>query len=417
MAHFYDFLRYGKSVDKKEKTDDAKICADLDKMSLIIFTSGTTGTSKGVMLSQRNVLFCVHAAAKLTEVTGDDVLLSALPFHHTYEMTAGILTGMLLGCTICINEKLTSLLSDFKIYKPTAMAMVPLMVNTINKKIEAKIKKEKKQKLVDAAAKVSNVLSGVGINVKDKLFKQILEAFGGRLKKIVCGGAALNPTLVKRFRNYGISIKQGYGITECAPVISLVPYDVFNPDSCGMLLEGMQIMIDKISPDDKTGEILVKGDNVMLGYYKNEQATNAVLWGGWFATGDCGYVDSDNFIYITGRKKNVIVLANGKNVFPEEIEEYLEKIEFVSECCVVARTASDDKENIKLSAIIYPDYEGLKGIGVTNEEEVKGFFKDKVTILNKSLASFKQINIIEVRQKPFVKTTTQKIQRHKIDEE
>lgn len=390
--------------------------SDIDKLAMIIFTSGTTGTSKGVMLTQRNMIFVCNGSIKYVDISESDVLLSVLPLHHTYEMTAGLLSPLLCGCTICINDNLTSILSDFRHYRPTLLALVPLVVAHMCKRIESKIANQGKEKTVAMAKIIGDGLYHVGLDVRRKLFAEILEAFGGRLKNIVCGGAALDPALIKKFESFGITVKQGYGITECAPVIGILPYDTYNPESCGRLLDGMQIYIDKENASDETGEICVKGPNVMLGYYKNQEATDNVLTPrGWFCTGDCGWVDSNGYIYITGRKKNVIVLENGKNVFPEEIEEYLGKLPFISDCMVTARTSPDGR--LVLTAIIFPEYDrAAKEKNLKSEEDFKKFYKGEISKMNKKLTPFKQIRNIEIRKAPFPKTSTQKIKRHFVKE-
>lgn len=391
--------------------------ADIDKMCALIFTSGTTGTSKGVMLSQRNIIFCVIQSSKLVDISSDDVLVSVLPLYHTYEMTGGILLALQNGCTICLNDSITNALRDFKHYRPTMLALVPLFVSTIYKRILDTAEKKGAAKSLAAAVRASKYMRLVGIDVRRRIFGEILSALGGQLRIIVCGGAALNPDLVARFDEFGISLKQGYGITECAPIISVVPYNVDRPASCGRPIDGLQVIIDRENASDETGEIVVKGDNVMLGYYKNKQATDEVLTPrGWFYTGDCGYIDKDGFLYITGRRKNVIVLNNGKNVFPEEIEEYLERVPLISDCIVIGRN-TDDSDTVQLTAVIYPDYEKAAEKNLTKDDEILNFFKENIIKLNKTLVIYKQIRNIEIRKIPFPKTSTQKIKRHKVDTE
>ena len=248
----------------------------------------------------------------------------------------------------------------------------------------------------------------VKIDVRAKLFAQIREAFGGRLTKIVCGGAALNPALVDRFRDIGITVSQGYGITECAPLISVVPFDAYNPRSCGKVIPHMQVFIDKARTEDDFGEIVVKGDNVMLGYYNNPEATADVLSKGWFYTGDYGYIDENNYLYITGRKKNVIVLPGGKNVFPEEIEEYLESVELIEECVVLGREKDGD---VIITAIVYPNRTLAAERGISGEDAIREQIKDDIKSVNRRLIGYKQIRAVEFRDEPFEKTSTRKIKR------
>ena len=306
-------------------TDIAIPNQNSERMSVMLFTSGTTGTSKIVMLSQKNICTVINSArTPLERIDENDTLLSVLPVHHTYELTAGIFCAIDHGCRICINDSLTHVSKNLKKYKPTTMAVVPLFVETFYNTIMKSVRKEGKEKTFNKGIKISNAAKKLNIDLSKKLFGQVTAAFGGKLDKIVCGGAALRPELVDIFRAIGIEIVQGYGITECAPLVSVVPFGVYNPKSCGKVTESMQVFIDKENPSDSFGEIVVKGDNVMLGYYNNEAATKEVLKdNGWFYTGDYGYVDKKGYLYITGRKKNIIVLQDGKNVFPEEIENYI----------------------------------------------------------------------------------------------
>jgi long-chain acyl-CoA synthetase len=255
---------------------------------------------------------------------------------------------------------------------------------------------------------MSRAAGKIGLDVRNVLFSKVKAAFGGRLKYIVCGGAALRPELVEIFETLGVRISQGYGITECAPLISVVPLNIYNPKSCGKLSGGMQIFIDKEKPDDDFGEIVVKGKNVMLGYYKNEEATKEVLSKGWFYTGDYGYIDEDNYLYITGRKKNVIVLQDGKNVFPEELEEYLSAVPLVNECVVVGREKDKD---ICITALVYPDAEYAESIGLTKKEDIHLEIRNQINLINKNLVGYKRIAAVEFRQEPFEKTPTKKIKR------
>lgn len=411
---FDELVKWGRWDVVKNGTAPVVKEQDVEKMSIILFTSGTTGTSKGVMLSQKNVLSTLKSSIELVDITSSDVLVSVLPFHHTYEMTAGIMGAYSVGATVCINDSIRNVTKDFKYYRPTIVALVPLFVTTIYKKIMDTARKKGLEKMLLGMIKVDKVLRRVKIDLRAQMFATVTENFGGRLTRIVCGGAPMPPDLIEKFASFGISVTEGYGITECSPVIALAPFVHARRGSCGLLLPHMQAYIDREHPADEAGEIVVKGDNVMLGYYKNEEATREVLdEHGWFRTGDCGYIDADRYVYITGRKKNVIVLNNGKNVFPEEIEEYLEAIEGIAECTVVGRKSADD-DTVNVTALIFPDYTRCEELGVSGEKEIKNYFRDEVAKLNKKVASFKQIRDVEIRKTPFPKTTTQKIQRHKI---
>jgi len=380
---------------------------DLEKMCSLIFTSGTTGTSKGVMLCQRNLAFSTNASVRSMEFDERNTLCSVLPLNHTYEVTCGHFAASNIGATIAINDSLKNALRNFKHYKPNLLMVVPLFVETIHKRIWAEIDKKGMRGKVKAAMAMSNALLKVGIDVRDKLFRQIVEPFGGELRSFVCGGAPLNPQLIKDFNSFGIFVLEGYGITECSPLVAVNHPGKERAHSVGTPVYGCQVKID-LTEGETTGEILVKGDNVMLGYYNNEEATKEVFTDdGWFRTGDIGYMDNDGYVYITGRKKNVIILSNGKNVFPEEIEEYLGTIEDIAECVVLGR--KNDQNDIVITVIIYPDYSRFAG---KSNDEILASLKEQVNAVNKKLPTFKQVREVELRDTEFEKTTTRKIKRY-----
>ena len=391
---------------------------DVEKTAAILYTSGTTGSSKGVMLSQKNITTAINAAFRMIDVTRDDVLLSVLPIHHTYEMTCGILTPFLVGATVCVNDSLKTVLRALQEYKPTFLVLVPLFVSTFHKKIMESVRKKGLETKIRLGMAASNTARRVGVDMRRTLFAEIHETFGGRLQKIVCGGAPMNPEMGAFFDAIGISLTQGYGITECAPLISVSPFHCINAKSVGLPVPGLEVRIgENGSPAGVVDEIIVRGDNVMLGYQDDPAATAAVLdEEGWFRTGDLGYIDRDGYIYITGRAKNVIVLHNGKNVFPEEIEEYLEPVDLIDECVVVGRTAVDG-ETINVTAIVYPDFARAEELGLDGIDAISEEIRRRVNKINAGLPMFKQIRSVEIRKTPFVKTTSKKIIRHRVDEE
>ena len=390
---------------------------DRSKMSLLIFTSGTTGTSKGVMLSEDNILTALNAASNMINLKSSTVLLSVLPMHHTYEMTAGQLTAIRLGITICINNSLKYVMRNMKMFQPNTMVVVPLYVNTIKKKISDEISNRKKQKIVDVGVKATKVLRKVGVDARGIVFSEVLSALGGKLRTMICGGAATDPEAIKWFEDLGINIYQGYGITECSPLVAVNPLVNVNYNSVGLPIPGSRVKIisDETGkevdlPYGEIGEICVKGGHVMLGYYNNEEATKAAFTQeGYFRTGDFGYMDKDNYLYITGRKKNIIILDNGKNVYPEEIEEYLERIDSIKECVVIGRENASGE--VVITALIYPDYDQFKD---SSEEEIIDKMRSEVANINKMLPTFKQIRNIEIKKNEFEKTTTRKIIRYKL---
>ncbi len=383
---------------------------DMTKMSCMLFTSGTTGTSKCVMLSESNIVSCVNSIFGAVDFNHEDVVMSVLPLHHTYEL-ACMLAELTLGLEICINDSLKKVLKNMSIFKPTGLVLVPLFVSTIHKRIWDEAKKKGKDDILRKGIAVANVTKKFGLDISANLFKEVLSSFGGRLKKIVCGGAPMDPSMVKCFSAFGITIVEGYGITECSPLISVSPYYRQKPGSVGPTVRSCVARIDDPQPDADgrmIGEILVKGQNVMLGYYKNYEATAEVFTDdGWFRTGDLGYMDKDGYIFITGRKKNVIVLNNGKNVFPEEIEEYLAKIEIINECVVIGRTNEDTGE-VVLTAVVYPNFDMFSGKELT---EIADEVRARIQELNKTLPSFKQIRNVDIKKTEFEKTSSRKIKR------
>ncbi len=404
---FFDILSKGaqfKSYRYPSQRDVNEVCEYL-------FTSGTTGTSKCVMLSEKNIFSCVNAACAAVDFSKDDVVVSVLPIHHTYEL-AIMLAECIYGITIGINDSLRNVISNFKKYKPTGLTLVPLFVNTVYKRIWAEAKRTGQDKKLKLGTAVSDKMLRVGIDMRRQLFSTVLDSFGGRLKKIICGGAALNPQMIYDFESIGISIYEGYGITECSPLVCVTPYNKRKAGSVGPAVNCCRIRIDGESVDENgyiTGEIQVKGENVMLGYFNNEAANAEVFTeDGWFRTGDVGHIDEDGYLFITGRCKSVIVLENGKNVFPEEIEEYLENVPGVCECVVVGRKDTDG-ETVVLTALVYPDSSYYQN---KNVADMKKELAGHINTLNKKLPSFKHIRKVELVDHEFEKTTSKKIKRH-----
>ncbi len=390
---------------------------DTSVLASLVFTSGTTGISKGVMLSQSNLLFNVYQCVNEVDFTADDVNISALPLHHTYECTAGNIAAMTCGVTICFNNSLKYFMKNVALFKPTGLVLVPLFVNTVYRRITDEINKKGKAGAIKKGMAITGAARKIGIDLRRSIFKEIINNLGGNLTKIVCGGAAVNPDIVKWFDSIGVRIEQGYGITECSPLVAVNPSSTHKVGSVGKAAIGsdVKILVDNNygaiyeAGVDEIGEICVKGPNVMLGYYNNPEATKEVFTeDGYFRTGDYGYLDKDGYIFISGRKKNIIVLTNGKNVYPEEIEEYLENIDTIKECVVVGREKDDD---VVLTAVLFPDYDKFKD---KTEEEISNELKTQIMNVNRRLPSFKQIRGIEIRRVEFEKTPTKKIIRNKI---
>ncbi len=400
-----DLMKLG--GDLLDGGDDRYTSIEPDNESLkeLLFTSGTTGKSKGVMLNAGALVFNITRAQMLMTIT--DVCLSVLPYHHSYESTTGILTMLHNGMTICINESLRSVLPNFKLYQPTEVQLVPLFVEKIYRGIWDKAEETGKAKTLKKLIKVSNKMLKMGIDMRKTLFKSVTSTFGGRLKAVICGGAPLKPDIVEFFDAIGITLINGYGITECGPLISINRPLFRNPESVGQLMPGMELMID--SPNEQgEGEICVKGPNVMMGYYKSSEATAGAIVDGWFHTGDIGRVDENNFIFLTGRCKNLIILKNGKNVYPEEIEEKLSRITpLIAEVLVKAMKDSEDNERL-LGAEIFPDFERAKKMGI---EDIEAEIRKAVAAYNDSEPSYKIIKRLVFRTEEFEKTTSKKIKR------
>ena len=376
-------------------------------MKMIVYTSGTTGTPKGVMLSLHNLINSVCHGLEVSTVY--DVCLSVLPYHHTYEMVPGILVSLKKGATICINENLRTVAANLKLYQPTYIMLVPLFVESFYKKIWANIEEKGKEKTVKNAIALSNKLLKVGIDLRSKLFKDILDVFGGRLKKIVCGGAPLREEVGRFFDAIGITLVQGYGITECSPLVAANCDYYYNFASVGNQLPCLEL--DIFEPNEEgDGEICVKGDVVMMGYYKQPEKTAEVLTAdGWFHTGDYGRIGEDGRLYITGRKKNMIVLKNGKNIFPEEIEDVLSGDKAIAEVIVSGVRDESGVNEIGLAAEVYPEKELVES---KSDDELNALIKDVIEAYNDKVPVYKKISKVTVRKEPFDKTTSGKIKRN-----
>ncbi len=403
------------SVDRGNRSFlDAEI--DAEAMSILLFTSGTTGIAKGVMLSQRNICEDLMAAPTILNVNSWDIFFSVLPIHHTYECTCGFLMPIYKGASIAYCEGLKYIVKNLQEVKPTMLLAVPLIFESLYKNIMKNIRKQGKEKLVKKVMAFNKVTKKIGLDINKKLLKDIYSIFGGRMRVLISGGAAIDPEILKFFNDLGMIAVQGYGLTECAPMAALNPdrhKDMRNA-AVGHLLPCMEVMIaDK--DEEGVGEICLKGPNVMLGYYNMPEATAEVLVDGWFHTGDQGYVDEENFIYITGRKKNVIIAANGKNIFPEELEYYLAKIPYVGESMVWSTSQKGSSNDTFIAATIKVDMEEV--VAALGEEkakdpiEVEKLLWSEVDKINDEHPMYKRISKIIIREDDFEKTTGKKIKR------
>jgi long-subunit acyl-CoA synthetase (AMP-forming) len=382
---------------------------DRDVMGILLFTSGTTGLSKGVMLSHGNIAENLMAAPTLVEVRSDDIFFSVLPIHHTYECTDGFLMPLYRGASIAICEGLKYILKNLEEIKPTMFLCVPLIMEGIYKKIWKTAEKSGSAGKLRTVLKVNRITKKVGINLVPK---KITNVFGGRMRTMICGGAAIDPAILDGINDFGIKCLQGYGLTECSPICALNPDKAMVSASAGYIPPGFEIMIDQKDKETGIGEICAKGSHIMMGYFNNAEATNEVLKDGWFHTGDLGYLDDKNYVYITGRKKNVIITKNGKNVFPEELEYYLGKISYVSESMVWGKDSETGDDTI-ICANIKIDEEEVKealGEGFT-DEQAKELLWSEIDKINEEAPSYKRIKKMEIRRTDFEKTTGKKIKR------
>ena len=389
---------------------------DPEEFKVLIFTSGTTSNAKGVMLCNRNLAQNVNAATAYVKLTPDDRLMSILPLHHTYESSIGFLLPYAVGCSISVCQGLKHIVSDLKETKPTALLTVPLLVENLYKKINANIKKSKKDGLVNSMIHVTNALKTVGVDIKRKVFNEIYENLGGRIRIIVSAAAPIDAKIGKWIEDIGILFLQGYGLTETAPIAALTPDFNTKVGSAGKAVICAELKIDNPNENGE-GEVLIRSKTLMLGYYENEEATKEAIFEEngerWFHSGDVGYMDNDGFLYITGRSKNVIVTQNGKNIYPEEIELLLAKHNEIKECMVYGKEVEGEKE-LTITARVIPNYEYIeeKYGKDLDEDAIYKIIWDKIKEVNKGLTSYKAIKKLEIKHDEFIKTTTMKIKRY-----
>lgn len=392
---------------------DAKINPDV--MSILLFTSGTTGHAKGVMLSHKNIAYDIVAVCQSLHISSNDSVLSILPLHHTYECTAGFLVMIYNGCSIAFNEGLKHIVKNLKETRPTILMLVPLILENMHKKIWEKASKDGLKTKLKFGMLLSRLLyKTLKIDIRRKLFNDIHQNVGGNLRLIIAGAAAIDPKVSKAFRTFGIMAVQGYGLTECSPIVSVNREIEFRDDSIGQPLPGIQMKIMN-ADSDGIGEIYVKGDNVMLGYYKNEEATKAILSeDGWLNTGDLGKVLKNDFYIITGRKKNVIVTKNGKNVFPEEVESYLNKSPYILESMVYGKDSENGLETLVCAQVV-PDFDAVKEklkIENPSQDDIYKLLQLEVKYANRNMPLYKHVREFTIRETEFQKTTTRKIKRY-----
>ena len=401
----YDaFKENGRRVLEQGSKIYTELKDDENNLKLLIYTSGTTGAPKGVMLTEHNLISVVYYGLQTAHIHTRS--LSVLPYHHTYEAVAGILVALHKHVCICINDSLKNVLKNLQLFKPDYIYLVPAFTEVFHKNIWANAQKTGKDKILKKMIPVSNALRKIGIDLRGVLFKSIHQAFGGNLKEIVCGGAPIRPEIGKFFNDIGIKLYNGYGISECSPLVS-VNNDYHNDSTTvGYILPCCEIKFENVTPDGD-GEVCVKGDIVMKGYYKDQEKTDRVLKDGWFNTEDYGRINKKGQLIINGRKKNMIVLDNGKNVYPEEIENYILGVPYVQEV-VVKGKKNEIGQEVALIAEVFLNQEKIDELKIENVEEK---LKSDISEACKELAIYKRISGVEIRKEEFSKTTTNKIKR------
>lgn len=402
----------GKKLTDAGNTEYMDVEIDPEEFKFLIFTSGTTSQAKGVMLCHRNLAENVNAVSKYVKIYERDIFFSVLPLHHTYESSIGALLPFANGSSVAICGGLRYIVPDMQEAKPTAMLAVPLLVESLYKKINQSIEKSGKAGLVNSMLHLTNALKSVGIDIKRKVFKEIYDNLGGNMRIIVSAAAPIDKKIGKWVQDIGIEFLQGYGLTETAPIAALTPECDPRVGSVGLPVNCAQIKIHNPNENGE-GEIWIKSQTLMLGYYEDEEATKEVVHDGWFNSGDIGYQDKDGYVYVTGRSKNVIVTQNGKNIYPEEIELLLSKIPEIQECMVYGKEVEGEKELIISVKVIsnMEEIENLHGKDLS-EEEIHKIIWNKIKEVNKGLTSYKAIKNLEIKHDEFAKTTTMKIKRY-----
>lgn len=406
-----------KMVDDGDRTYiDAEI--DRDAFSILLFTSGTSDSAKGVMLSHKNLCSNIYSCSCVVPTFGDYTCLSILPIHHTYEFTLDYLFMTAAGATVGICQGLKYIVKDLKEIKPDFILAVPAVIEKFNQTIEKGIRETGKESAIKTIKTIANGFSKVGVDFRRKVFGKIHENFGGNLKYLFCGAAPLDPELITKMESYGFKFLQGYGLTETSPLVTGTSLKCDAPGTVGKAVEGVEVRIDLSQNEDENsniGEIIVKGDNVMLGYYEDEEATKKVMKKGWFYTGDLGYFDLRGNLVVTGRTKNVIVTSNGKNIFPEELENLLNKMSLIAESMVYGKRVSKTSNDVIVAARVTLDKAVLEeqfGEKIPSDEKLYNMIFEDIKKINRMMVSYKAIKELEIKKDDFEKTTTMKIKRY-----
>lgn len=387
-----------------------EIMIDHDAMSIMLFTSGTTSLAKIVMLSQNNICSNIYSIGCIAKVTKEDTFLSFLPLHHTFECTTTFLYGLSCGITVAFCDGLRYIVQNLKEYQVTGLVCVPLMLEAMYKKIQKGIAKKHMTTLFNLLSLFCNFLLQFRIDIRRKVFHSVINELGGHLRVIVYGAAPMDRSTIVGLSNIGINLLNGYGLTETSPVLSAENDHYKKPGSVAFALPNVEIKIDNQN-EHGVGEIIARGPSIMLGYYQNEEANQEALKDGWFHTGDLGYYDKDGYLFVTGRKKNVIVLKNGKNIYPEEIELLIARLPFVSENLVYGKPTEDNDLDIAVKIVYNKEYMS-ECYAQHLESDYQNIIWNEIKQINQTLPTYKRIKHLTITQEPMIKTTTQKVKRN-----
>ena len=407
-TNFRYLIDEGKMLISSGNRDFIDTKINSDEMRILLFTSGTTGNSKGVMLSHKNICSNIISVAKIVKVDNSTSVLSILPLHHTYECTLGFLLVLYGGGNIAYMEGLRYITKNIQEFKPTFILCVPLLLENVYKKIIKTLKTSLPNKYTQDE---NNIIQNLPFYLKPIIKRKIKKSLGGKIKTFIVGAAAIKPEIVENFVALGIKVLQGYGLTECSPLVAGNNDTYYKAKSCGMPIPDVEYKIDNPN-EEGIGEIIARGPNVMLGYYENKEATDKVLIDGWFHTGDLGYIDDEEFLYISGRSKNMILTKNGENIYPEEIENILNDNDLIEESLIIG--TSNGKDDVQVKAKIFPNIEAIKeylGNKVPTKEEINKTVNEIIKKVNEKLPNFKHIKSFKIMDEDFERTTTNKVKR------
>lgn len=409
ILSYSELIKKGKQLLASGDKHYKEVVIDNNAMSIMLFTSGTTSLAKIVMLSQNNICSNIYSIGCIAKVTKEDTFLSFLPLHHTFECTTTFLYGLSCGITVAFCDGLRYMVQNLKEYQVTGLVCVPLMLEAMYKKIKKGIAQKHMTTLFNMMSFVCNFLLKLGIDIRRKVFHSVIKELGGHLRVIVYGAAPMDQSTIVGLSNIGINLLNGYGLTETSPVLSAENDHYKKPGSVAFALPNVEIKISQPN-EHGVGEIIARGPNIMLGYYQNEEANQEALKDGWFHTGDLGYYDKDGYLFVTGRKKNVIVLKNGKNIYPEEIELLIARLPFVSENLVYGKPTEDNDLEIAIKIVYNSEYMS-EYYAQNSKSDYQNIIWNEIKQINQTLPAYKRIKHLIVTEEPMIKTTTQKIKR------